>query len=385
MSAGWDLKSCLRTQYACECEEQQIGELLAAGRCGLKVNIHVPLKQPVEGRLVVELDRLEYPMKMLRSIFIAFAAGCITAMPPMASAQTGGYPTRPIRLVAPFPPGGQADIVARLVAQKLGEAWKQAVIVENRPGGNAMIGAEAVAKSPPDGYTFLLTGTVYAANVSLFPKSASMLQKELQSVAIAGLSSTILVVRPDSPIRTLQELVVVSKTKSVSGGSSGNGAASHLGLELFKSKTGANILHVPNKGTSPALADLLGGQIDVFFALMAVGAPYVQSGRLRALAVTSEKRQPQLPDVPTTLEAGIAGVSFATWVGLMVPSGTPRSITTALNSEMNRIAASPETKSRMLELGFQPAAMSESESEKFFNVDVDRWAKVIREANIKAD
>jgi tripartite-type tricarboxylate transporter receptor subunit TctC len=275
--------------------------------------------------------------------------------------------------------------MTRNIAQKLNEAWKQPVVVENRAGANGMIGADAVAKSQADGYTYLAATIAHSANVSLFPKAPYQLQRDLQPAAIMGLIPQVPVVRADSAIRTLQDLVAVSKTKNLNGGSGSNGTAAHLGLELFKSATGAKIQHVPYKGGAPAMTDLLGGQIDVIFAQLPESLPHVKSGKLRALAVTSDKRHSLLPDVPTTAEAGIPGIEFTSWNALMVPSGTPRDIVLKINAEVTRIGGTPDMRARMIEQGFQPVAMSVSDTENFIRADVERWAKVIRDAGIKAD
>jgi len=296
-----------------------------------------------------------------------------------------GYPGKPIRIIVPFPPGGATDIMTRNIAQKLNEAWQQPVAVENRPGANGMIGADAVAKAQGDGYTYLAATIAHSANVSLFPKAPYQLQKDLQPVAIMGLIPLVPVVRADSPVRSLQDLVASSKNKNLNAGSGGNGTAAHLVLELFKSATGAEIQHVPYKGGAPAMTDLLGGQIDVIFALVPECLPHLKVGKLRGLAVTSDKRYPLLPDVPTTSEAGIRGMEVTSWNGLMVPSGTPRDIVSKINAELTRISGTPEMRARIIELGFQPVAMSVGETENFIRTDVERWAKVIREANIKAD
>jgi tripartite-type tricarboxylate transporter receptor subunit TctC len=324
-------------------------------------------------------------MRTIRRFVIAAAGACVALTHPIALAQSAGYPTKLIKIVVPFPPGGATDIMTRNIAQKLGEAWKQPVIVENRPGASGMIGADAVAKSQADGYTYLAATIIHSANVSLFPKAPYQLQKDLQPVAILGLIPLVPVVRADSPIRSLQDLLVTSKSKNLNAGSGGNGTAAHLGLELYKSATGAKIQHIPYKGGAPAMTDLLGGQIDVIFALLPECLPHVKSGKLRALAVTSDKRHPLLPDVPTTSEAGIPGIEVTSWNGLMVPSGTPRDIVLKINAEVTRIADTPDMRARIIEQGFQPVVMSVSDTENFVKADVERWAKVIRDAGIKAD
>jgi tripartite-type tricarboxylate transporter receptor subunit TctC len=324
-------------------------------------------------------------MKTMRHVVMGIAGACVVTMCPLALAQSADYPTKLIKIVVPFPAGGATDIMTRNIAQKLNEVWKQPIVVDNKPGANGMIGADAVAKSQADGYTFLAATIAHSANVSLFPNAPYQLQKDLQPVAIMGLIPLVPVVRADSPIRTLQDLVAISKTKDLNAGSSGNGTAAHLGLELFKSATGAKIQHVPYKGGAPAMTDLLGGQIDVIFALLPECMPHVKSGKLRALAVMSDKRSPLLPDVPTTSETGIPGIEVTSWNGLMVPTGTPMDIVSKINAEVNTIAGTPAMRARIIELGFQPVAMSVSNTDNFIKADVERWAKVIREANIKAE
>jgi tripartite-type tricarboxylate transporter receptor subunit TctC len=321
----------------------------------------------------------------MRHLFMAIASVGMVLTHPMALAQNAAYPGKLIKIVVPFPPGGATDIMTRNIAQKLIEAWKQPVVIENRAGANGIIGADAVAKSQADGYTYLAATIAHSANVSLFPNAPYQLQRDLQPVAIMGLIPQVPVVRADSPIRTLQDLVAISKTRNMNGGSGSNGTAAHLGLELFKSATGAKIEHVPYKGGAPAMIDLLGGQIDVIFAQLPEALQHVKSGKLRALAVTSDKRHPLLPDVPTTAEAGIPGIEFTSWNALMVPSGTPRDIVLKINAEVTRIANEPDMKARIIEQGFQPVAMSVSDTENFVKADVERWAKVIRDASIKAD
>jgi tripartite-type tricarboxylate transporter receptor subunit TctC len=312
-------------------------------------------------------------------------AFCTAAIHPISIAQSAVYPNKLIKIIVPFPPGGATDIMTRNIALKLGESWKQPVLVDNKPGANAMIGADAVAKSQPDGYTLLAATIAHSANVSLFPKAPYKLQSDLKPVALMGLLPLVPVVRSDSPIRSLKDLVSASQSRNLNAGSSGNGTAAHLGLELFNNVTGAKIQHVPYKGGVPAMTDLLGGQIEVIFALLPECLPYVKSGKLRALAVTSDKRHPLFPDVPTSSEAGFPGIEVTSWNGLMAPANTPKEVVLAINAEVAKIVGSPEMKSRIIEQGFQPIALSMSETESFVKVDVERWAKVIRDANIKAD
>jgi tripartite-type tricarboxylate transporter receptor subunit TctC len=323
---------------------------------------------------------------MTRHLAVALAGVCFALTHAMALAQgAASYPSKLIRIIVPFPAGGATDVMTRNIAQKLNEVWKQPVVVENRPGANGMIGADAVAKSQADGYTYLAATIAHSANVSLFPKAPYRFQRDLQPVAILGLIPLVPVVNANSPIRSLQDLVAASKRQNLNAGSGGNGTAAHLTLELFKGVTGAKIQHVPYKGGAPAMTDLLGGQIDVIFALLPECLPHVRSGKLRALAVTTETRYPLLPDVPTTSEAGIPGIEVTSWNGLMVPSGTPSDIVSKINAAVTQVVGMPDVKARIIEQGFQPAPMSVSDAEKFVRADVERWAKVIREANIKAD
>ena len=325
-------------------------------------------------------------MTTARQVLVAIASLYLVFLHATAIAQGGNdYPGKPIRIIVPFPPGGATDIMTRNMAQKLNDGWKQPVVVENRAGAGGMIGADAVAKSQPDGYTYLAATIAHSANVSLFPNAPFKFEKDLQAVAIMGLIPLVSVVRADSPIQSLQDLVAASLSRSLNAGSSGNGTAAHLGLELFNSAMGAKIQHVPYKGGAPAMTDLLGGQIDVIFALLPECLSYVKSGKLRALAVTSDTRHPLLPDVPTGLEAGVKGIAITSWNGLMVPSGTPREIILRINAEVTRIAGTPEMRARMFDLGFLPISMSVSDTESFIRADVRRLAKVVRDANIKAD
>ena len=293
---------------------------------------------------------------MMRHLVVAIAGVLLALADAMALAQgAASYPSKLVKIIVPFPPGGATDIMTRNIAQKLNEAWKQPVVVENRPGANGMVGADAVAKSQGDGYTYLAATIAHSANVSLFPKAPYQLQRDLQPVAVLGLIPLVPVVNANSSIRSLQDLVAISKRQSLNAGSGGNGTAAHLTLELFKGVTGAKIQHVPYKGGAPAMTDLLGGQIDVIFALLPECLPYVKSGKLRALAVTTETRYPLLPEVPTTSEAGISGIEVTSWNGLMVPSGTPSDIVSKINAAVTQVLGMPDVKARIIEQGFQPA------------------------------
>jgi len=313
--------------------------------------------------------------------FFILASSLVIAGP--AAAQS--YPNRVVKIVVPFAAGGGTDVMARNIAQKLNEAWAQPVVVENRTGAGGIIGADAVAKSPPDGYTFLLGTTTTAINASLVVKPPYDMQRDLQPVAMLSFYPMAAVVLADSPVRSLQDLVALSHKQALSAGSGGNGTPQHLVLEMFKGATGAKILHVPYKGGAPALAALLGAQNDVVFSLWPECLPHVQAGKLRALAMTTNTRLAQMADIPTTAEAGFPSVQATGWQGVMVRAGTPKDIVAKINAQVSSIMAVPDMKSRIVDQGFIPVTMGVSETEKFVGADVERWGKIIRDGNIKAD
>ena len=313
--------------------------------------------------------------------FFIMAGGM--AIAGLAAAQ--GYPNRAVRIVVPFAAGGGTDVMARNIAQKLNEVWAQPVVVENRTGAGGIIGADAVAKSAPDGYTFLIGTTTTAINASLVVKPPYDMQRDLQPVAMLSFYPMAVVVPAASPARSLQDLAALARKQSLSAGSGGNGTPQHLVLEMFNGATGVKILHVPYKGGNPALVALLGGQNDVVFSLWPEALPHVQAGKLRALAVTTPARLAQMPDIPTTAEAGFPSVQATGWQGVMVRAGTPKDIVARINAQVGSIMAAPDMKSRIVEQGFVPVTMGVTETEKFVKSDVEGWAKVIREGNIKAE
>ena len=319
----------------------------------------------------------------IKATFVFFVlAGCMAIAGP-AAAQ--GYPNRTVKIVVPFAAGGGTDVMARNIAQKLNEAWGQPVVVENRTGAGGIIGADAVAKSAPDGYTFLLGTTTTAINASLVAKPPYDMQRDLQPVAMLSFYPMAAVMRADSPARSLQDLVALSHKQALSAGSGGNGTPQHLVLEMFKGATGAKILHVPYKGGNPALVALLGAQNDVVFSLWPEALPHVQAGKLRALAVTTPTRLAQMPDIPTTAEAGFPAVQATGWQGVMVRAGTPREIVGRINAQVNSIMAVPDMKSKIVGQGFMPVTMGVGDTEKFVTADVEGWGKIIRDGNIKSE
>ena len=313
--------------------------------------------------------------------FVILAGGMAVAEP--ATAQ--GYPTRPVRIIVPFAPGGGTDVMARQLAQKLNEAWAQPVVVENRTGAGGIIGADAAAKSTPDGYTFLMGTTTTAINASFAVNPPYNMQRDLQPVAMLSFYPMAVVVPAGSPVRSLKDLVALSHKQSLSAGSGGNGTPQHLVLEMFKGATGAKILHVPYKGGAPALVALLGAQNNVVFSLWPEALPHVQAGKLRALAVTTPTRLAQIADIPTTAEAGFPSVQATGWQGVMVRSGTPKDIVARINKQLNSIMAVPDMKSKIMDQGFMPVTMGVGDTEKFVKADVELWGKIIRDGNIKSE
>jgi tripartite-type tricarboxylate transporter receptor subunit TctC len=319
----------------------------------------------------------------LRRLLPLLVAGAIAWLPQVAASQD--YPSKLVRYVVPFPPGGLTDVMARNVGQKLSERWKQPVIVENKAGGNAQIGADMVAKSPGDGYTLLAVTLTHAVNATLFPAAPYSLQKDLTPVAVLGSLPLMIVVYSASPIRSMADLVTAGKARTLNAGSSGNGTPPHLGLELLAQQAGIKLQHIPYKGGTPSLTDLMGGQIDLIVSNFPESLPHVKSGKLRALAVTSKERHPLLPDVPTVAEVGYPQLGITNWTGIMVPAATPAAIVARINADANAVLAEPEMKNRIVNQGFEPVAMTPAEARAFFEAETARWGKLVREAGIQPE
>jgi len=298
------------------------------------------------------------------------------------------YPAKPIRIVVPFPPGGIADLFARVIGQKFGETWGQPSVVENRPGAGGNIGAEIVAKSPPDGYT-LVTGSIgtHAVNISLFSKLPYDPIRDFAPVSLIMEAEGLLVVHPSVPVRTVKELIALARARpgQLSYASAGHGTAAHLSGELFKSMAKVDMVHVPYKGNVPAITDLLAGQTSLLFATMPTVLPQVQAGRLRALAVTSSARSPAAPELPTIAEAALPGYSVTNWIGFFAPAGTPRDVVVKLNAEVVRIMQAPEIQKRLLNEGAKFTPWTPDEFTAFVKVEIAKWAKVVKDAGIRVD
>ena len=298
------------------------------------------------------------------------------------------YPAKPIRLVVPFPPGGATDILARAAAQKLTDAWGQPVVVDNRPGAGGNIGSELVAKAAPDGYT-LEMGTVgtHAINASLYAKMPYDHVKDFAPVILVASVPNVLEVNPGVPAKSVAELISYAKANpgKLNFASSGSGTSIHLSGELFKVMAGVDMTHVPYKGSSPALQDLLGGQVQVMFDNVPPSLPQIRAGKLRALAVTSATRSPALRDVPTIAESGLPGYEASSWFGVLAPAGTPPAIIAKLNAEIGAWLATPEAKEKMLALGANAAGGSPEDFAKHIAVETAKWQKVVRASGAKVD
>lgn len=314
---------------------------------------------------------------------------CSTLIAPLmlAPAQAQSYPDKPIRLVIPFPPGGGTDIAARLVGEKLGAALKQSVIPDNKPGANGVIASELVAHAAPDGYTLLVaTGSSHSFAPALGVKLPFDPIKDFAPIALIGQFPTVLIVNPAVPARTMREFVDYAKKNpgKINFGSAGNGSTNHFLGELVKQVAGIDMVHVPYKGSGPAAADLLAGQIQVMVDSVAASKGNIEAGKLRALGVTTTQRVPQLPDVPTLKESGF-DIEYAGWVVIMAPAGTPREVLAKLNGAINSVMADPAVVDRYNQQGIIIHPMTLAELPVYLRNDKDRWARVAAKAGLKAE
>jgi tripartite-type tricarboxylate transporter receptor subunit TctC len=304
-----------------------------------------------------------------------------------ASAARAEYPEKTIRIVVPYPPGGFNDTLGRVVAQKLGEAWGQPTVVENRPGGGTLIGTDTVAKAPPDGHTLLVVAFPFAVNPSLYAKLPYDTVKDFAPVLLAGQTPNLLVVNPEVPIHSVKELIAAAKAKpgSLSYGSTGSGSSNHLSMELFRTMTGVELVHVPYKGSAPMVTDLLGGHIQVAFDNTPNVLPQVKAGKLRALAITSATRSAMVPDVPTVSEAGVPGYEVGVWFGIVAPAGTPAAVLAKLNTELNRMLAMPDVKQEFADQGVEPVGGSPERFAEHLKAQIEKWTKVVKESGAKVE
>ena len=311
----------------------------------------------------------------------------ITSLAPAAFAADANYPNKSIRIIVPFPPGGIADVMSRVFGQKFTDAWNQPVVIENRTGAGGNIGAEVVAKSPPDGYT-LVMGTIgtHAVNVSLFSKLPYDPVKDFAPVALVVEADGLLVLHPSVPVKTVKDLIALARARpgQLVYASAGNGTAGHLSGELFKTMSKTDLVHIPYKGNVPALTDVVGGQTSMLFATMPTAMPLARAGRLHALAVTGAQRNPAAPEVPAIAET-LPGFEVTNWIGIFAPAGTSPEIVAKLNAEVMRIMKLPEVQARLVTEGAKSRVNTPAEFGTFQKTEMAKWGKLIREARIAVD
>jgi tripartite-type tricarboxylate transporter receptor subunit TctC len=301
--------------------------------------------------------------------------------------QSQPYPTKPVRLIVTYPAGGGADTMARLIAPRLGEALGQPILVENRGGASGTIAADLVAKSAPDGHTLMLDATAFAVNPSLYPNLPYDPEKAFAPITLLALFPNVVVVHPANPVSSIKELIekIKSEPGKIAFASSGNGSAQHLAAELFRQRAGLDMVHVPYKGGGPALIDVMGGQVPLYFANMASALPHVKNGKLKALAITGAKRSAAAPNLPTVAESGMPGYQVYEWNAIFAPAGTPPAIINRLQAEIAKVVKIPEVRDRMLALGGEIVASSPADLGAWVREQTASWAKVVRAANIKPE
>ncbi len=317
-------------------------------------------------------------LQTLAAAFAALAAATVHAAAP--------YPTKPIRIIVAYTPAGTTDILARLVGQKMSEAWGQPVIVDNRAGAAGNIGTELASKSTPDGYTLIMgTAGTHGINVSLYRKLGWHPVKDFAPVSLVAMVPNIMVVNNGLPVKSVKEFIAHVKVNpgKLSYGSPGNGSTAHLSMELLKSMTGTNIVHIPYKGSAGVLSDVMGGQIAVTIDNMPPYIPQVRAGKLRALAVSTAKRSSAMPELPSIAEAGVSGYDSGAWFGLLAPAGTPKDVVAKLSAETARIIRLPDIHKRVSELGAEPVGGKPEEFAALIQSEIAKWAKVIKDAKVE--
>jgi len=319
---------------------------------------------------------------LLRRALLALAA-CLAAVP--AGAQD--YPSRPVRLIVPFAPGGSADVFGRFIAQKLQESLGQNFVIDNRPGGGSLIGTDAVAKAAPDGYTLLVMSNTHTVNESLIPSRPFQLMRDFVPVAPINASDLVLVTKAGLPFNTLGDLIKAAKARpgSMSYASSGPGTPYHMAGELFKAMAGISLVHIPYRGSAGARTDVLGGQLEMMFDAIPTMTEHIKSGKVKALATTGAKRSAILPDVPTMDEAGVPKYEATLWLGVMAPRGTPPAIVARLNAEIAKITGNPEVRRAWAAQGTAALTMGVDEFTRYLNEDIAKWAHIVKVSGAKAE
>lgn len=318
------------------------------------------------------------------------AAACTFALgaaPAFAQGKgPGGYPLKPIRFLVPFAPGGTTDLVARLVSQRLSDELGQQLVVDNRGGAGGTIAAEIVARSAGDGYTLKMNHQGMTFNATLYPKLPFDTAKAFAAIGQVGITPNVLVVNTAVPAKTVNEFVALAKKGgNIPFGSGGMGSSAHLAVELFMLQTGVKMLHVPYKGAGPALADTIGGQVQMMIATLPAASGHIRAGKLRALGMSGVKRSPAFPDIPTIAESGVPKYDYDTWYGIFGPASLPRTMVTWLNQTLNRVLVEPDLRKRLADSGLEVETSTPEQMQKTVVEDIARWGKVIREANIRID
>ena len=323
-------------------------------------------------------------MKAFNAVVRMVAVGVLMGLAGSAAAQQV-YPNKPIRFITPFAPGGSTTILARMVAQKLTESWGQQVIVENRPGGNTVIGTESLGKSPPDGYTIMLTSNIHVINPNLNPNLPYDPVKDFAPIGTVSRIELVLVVHPSVPANNLQEFIALAKAKpgELNFGTSGNGSGPHMSTELFNIVAGTKMQHIPYKGSGQVLPDLIGGQIQLSFQTPVAVISHIRSGKLRAIAASGETRFAALPQVPTFAEAELPGYDYRGWFGIVAPAGTPREIIDKMSAELAKILRTPDTREKLLDQAMEPFILTPDEVSALIKADLAKYARIVKSANIK--
>ncbi|WP_310389165.1 tripartite tricarboxylate transporter substrate binding protein [Roseateles sp.] len=318
-------------------------------------------------------------------VTLPLTAGALALAPRFALSQA--YPNRPIKIVVPSPPGGSTDLLARVVAQRVQSAWGQTVVVEYKPGAGLRIGAEAVAKSAPDGYTFLMAAVHHTIAQAVYTKRAYELERDLTPVTIMAVVPNVLIVPATLPVNNIKEFIALAKspTAKLTYGSTGTGTAHHIIGEQFNDMAGTSLLHVPYRGSAPALTDLMGGQIQVMFDTIASCLPHIQSGKLKPLAVATAKRSLALPNVPTLDEAGLTGFDIATWFGLMAPAGTPADIVAKMQAEVTSMLSNSDVKAQLAQAGAEPVGSTTQQMAQQIRSEVQRFSALAKKIKLEAE
>ncbi len=326
-------------------------------------------------------------MRLLRALCLLLSAGSALGCADAGAQAPDAWPSKPIRFILPFPPGGGTDILGRIISERLAARLGQPVVIENRGGAGGNVGAEVAAKSAPDGYTIVLVAPSLAISPSLYSKLNYDPVKDFAPISLVATVPNVMITHPSVPAQTLQEFIALAKSKpgGMNFGSGGNGTSNHLAGELFNIVAGVKLVHVPYKGVNLAMNDVLSGEVHLVVIGIPAAAPHIKAGRLRALALIAPQRSPALPEVPTIAEAGLRDFEVTTWYGILAPAGAPRPIVTRLNAEIVRTMHGPELRDRLAAMGTDPATSTPEEFADLIKREIAKWSKVVREAGLKAD